>query len=259
MTSVAELFFSNAALFALVASRVTGFIVVSPFPGQNVSTTQRISLVVVVSWLASTFAPATAAPRALDLTLAGPAVFEVACGGIIGVAFRLVYATAEVLGGVLGLATGLGTPSVLNPTLEAPDTVIGRIVTLGAMLVALSAGIHRIALGALLESFRALPVGSAMAPDAPMLRLVELWIDSFVVGVQLATPVIGVALLIHVALGVVSRAAPSLQIFSVGFTLLFATGIFTIIRGLDDTVAGLGTHFQRLTPFIDEALTAIRR
>jgi flagellar biosynthesis protein FliR len=259
VTSLAGLFLSSAALFALVATRVAGFVVVSPFPGQNVSATQRMSLVLALAWIATTIAPAEAVPRSLDLRLLGPAVSELGFGLLIGLAFRLVFSAAEILGSILGQATGLGSPSVLNPTIDAPDTAVGRIVALTGMLVALGAGIHRVVIGALLESFRALPVGSAAVLDAPILALVGVGIDAFVVGVRLSTPVVAVALLAHLALALISRAAPSLQVFSVGFTALFAAGILTIVNGLDDMSAGLATHFQRVMPAIDEVLTAMRR
>lgn len=262
MTSIASLpslFFLNAASFGLIGSRVTGFVVVSPFPGQNVSNTQRASLVLALAWVASTYAPTDAIPHTFDLNLAGRAVLEVACGLVIGAAFRLVFSVAEVVGTVLGQATGLGSPSILNPTIEASDSVIGRIVSLTALLIALAAGVHRVALGALLESFRALPVGLVASLDAPMLRLVDLGIDSFVAGVRLGTPVVAVALLVQFALAMISRAAPSLQIFSVGFALLFATGILTFMNGLDDFITGLVEHLGRLAPAIDEALTAMRQ
>ena len=57
----------------------------------------------------------------------------------------------------------------------------------------------------------------------------------------------------------ISRAAPSLQIFSVGFAVLFATGIRHLHGGLDDFVRASVAHFARLAPGIDEALTAMRQ
>jgi flagellar biosynthetic protein FliR len=254
-----RLIVENAALFALAASRIAGFVVVSPFPGQNVSRSQRVTLVVVLAWVAMSFAPSAAAPRELNLELVGRAALELGCGITVGVAFRFVFAAAEVLGGVLGQMTGLSSPSVLNPTIDAPETAVGRIVGLCAMLVALAAGVHRVALSGLLESFRALPIGTAAVLDAPLLRFVDLGIDAFVVGVRLATPVVGVALLVQLALAMVSRAAPSVQIFSVGFGVLFTSSIVGLLASLDDMAAGLTAHFASLAPFIDEALAATRR
>jgi flagellar biosynthetic protein FliR len=249
---------ASAALFALVSSRVLGFVVVSPFPGQNVSRTQRASLVVALSWIATSFAPGAGAPGSLDLTLAGRAVVELGCGLVVGMAFRLLFAAAEVLGTLLGQATGLSTPTVFNPSMDAPETVIARAISLASLLVALGAGVHRVAIGALLESFRALPVGTATLTDTPLLRLTDLGIDAFVVGVRLATPIVAVALLVQLALALVSRAAPSLQIFNVGLGMLFVTGIVSLMACLDDLLGGVSAHFASLGPFLDEVIPAMR-
>ena len=248
----------SAALFALVASRIIGFVLVSPFPGQNVGRTQRAGMVVVLSWVVTSFAPAGPGLGALDLTLAGRAAVELGCGLSMGMAFQLVFAAADVLGGLLGPATGLSAPSVFNPAMGAPETVLGRAVGLCAMLVALAAGVHRVALGALLESFRAVPVGTAAILEAPLLRLFDLGVDAFVVGVRLSTPVVAVGLLLQLALALVSRAAPSLQIFSVGLGLLFVSGVVSFITCLDDLVAGLMAHFATLGAFLDEVVAAMR-
>jgi flagellar biosynthetic protein FliR len=254
-----RLVMANASMFALVASRVTGFVVVSPFPGQNVGKTQRATLVVVLAWVAMSMAPTGGAPREFDLELAGWAALELACGVIVGVAFRFVFAAAEILGSILGQMTGLSSPSVLNPTMDAPETAVGRLVFLCAMLVALGAGVHRIALAGLLESFRVLPVGTVPLLDAPILRFVDLAVDAFAVGVRLSTPVVAVGLIVQIALALVSRAAPSVQIFSVGFGVIFISGVLTILACFDDMAAGLATHFGRLASFVDEALEVMRR
>jgi flagellar biosynthetic protein FliR len=255
--SLTRLLLANAALFGLSASRIAGFVVVSPFPGKNVGVTQRIGLVVVLSWIVCAFAPGPDG-LGLGLELAWAAIPELCCGLLIGAAFHFVFAGAEVLGGVVGQATGLGSPSVLNPTLDASETPIARILGVTAMLVVLSTGVHRVALAGLLESFRAIPVGSAMALGAPAMRYVELAMESFVVGVRLAMPVVAVALVVHAALAMISRAAPSLQIFSVGFAILFAATGGTLLASLGDVFQGLSGHFSHLAAAIDVVLTDLR-
>ncbi len=259
MTSLARILWVDASVFALVASRIAGFVVASPFPGRNVGATQRIGLVVLLTWICTASAPSGAASGALDLELAGRALLEVACGVVIGMVFQFTFAAAEVLGGVLSQASGLASGSVLNPTLDAPETAIGRIVSLGALALALGMGVHRVALAALLGSFRALPVGSPLALEAPVFACAELGVQAFAVGVRLSLPVLAIALLVQVALAMISRAAPTLQIFSVGFTILFSSTLVTLLASLDDVGVGLGSHFGELASVLDVAMTAMRR
>lgn len=259
MSALARLLWVDASVFALVASRIAGFVVASPFPGRNVGATQRIGLVVVLTWLCCAIAPPGAGAGPLDMALAGRALLEVGCGVVVGMVFQFTFTAADVLGGVLSQASGLASATVLNPTLEAPETAIERVVSLGALALALGMGVHRVALAALLGSFRALPVASPLALQAPAYACAELAVQAFALGVRLATPVLAVALLVQVALALISRAAPTLQIFSVGFAILFASALLTLLASLDDIGAGLGSHFGGLASFLDTTLTAMRR
>ncbi len=256
--SLVALALTNASLFSLAACRIAGFVIASPFPGQNVGRSQRVTLVVVLAWIAISVAPVERGLGRFDIDLVGRCALEIGCGIVVGASFRFVFSAAEVLGATLGQAAGIASASTMNPTLDASDTVFGRIVGLAAMLVALGAGIHRIALQALLESFRAIPIGRFSLLDAPALGLVDVAIDAFVVGVRLATPVLAVALLAHLALALVSRAAPSVQIFSVGFAVLFTVGTVTLLSCLRDVLVGLTTHFNSLAPVLDRSLSPLR-
>ena len=118
---------------------------------------------------------------------------------------------------------------------------------------------HRVALAGLLESFRALPVGTAMVHGPALAGCVELTVDAFAVGVRLGTPVVAVALVVQVGLAMISRAAPSLQIFNVGFAVLFASTVATVVMSLQDVMEALASHFGRLAMLVDEALMAALR
>ncbi|MGA2450033.1 MAG: flagellar biosynthetic protein FliR [Polyangiaceae bacterium] len=256
--SLATVALANASLFSLAACRIAGFVVSSPFPGQNVGRTQRVTLVVVLAWIATSLTPPERCPPLLGLEFFGRCAEEVGCGVIVGSAFRFVFSAAEVLGTTLGQASGIASASIMNPTLDATDTVFGRIMGLAAMLVALGAGIHRIALHALMESFRAIPIGLLSLRDAPALGLVDVAIDAFAMGVRLATPVLAVALLAHLALALVSRTAPSVQIFSVGFAVLFTVGTITVLACLHDILVELVVHFDSLSQVLDRAVSPLR-
>jgi flagellar biosynthesis protein FliR len=252
-----QLALGYAATWALVLARVSGFVIGSPFPGAHVSNTQRVALVVTLAWIATSFAPTAGVPHDLDSRLGLLAASELGCGLVIGLAFRFVLVASDVLGQVLSHAIGLSSASVLNPTIGQVDTVLTRIVTLIALLLALTAGVHRIALGALLASFRALPLGSPMSFQATTATFIEMTIESFAVGVRLAMPVMAVALVVNLGLAMIARVAPAIQIFSVGFAVLLATGTLVLLSSLRDVGSGLLLHFSSLSRFIDTLLIGL--
>ncbi len=255
---VVTLLLAQTAAFGLVVSRLAGFVVASPFPGNHVGTTQRVGLVVVLAWVTSLFAPTNAVPAEIGARLMMACALEVGCGVAMGFAFHLVFSAAEVLGQMLAQSTGLGTAAVLNPAIDAQDSPLGRIVSLLAMLLALGAGVHRTALVYLLGSFRAIPVGSAMLLPAAAGTFVDLAGSAIAVGLELAMPVLAVGLIVQVGLALVARAAPSLQIFSVGLGILIASGCITILATLGDLGAGLLTHFAGLGEALDRLLAAMQ-
>jgi flagellar biosynthesis protein FliR len=248
---------TSAVAFALIVARLAGFIVSSPFPGANVGKTQRVGLVMALALVVTAYAPTGSAPSSLDVDLVPAALRELGCGLVLGIGFRFVFMAAEVAGQLLSQAVGLSSASMLNPTIEAQDVILARIVTLLGMLLALDVGAHRVALGYLLGSFRALPVGTpfSLSPTAPI--FLELTVRSFTTGVQLAMPVIAVAVVVHLALAMIARAAPALQIFSVGFAVILTTGSLVVLASLRDVAAGLIQHFGTVGRWLDVALGAM--
>ncbi len=251
------LILGRAATFALVVSRIAGFVAVSPFPGNDVPVTQRIGLVAVFSLLVTSMAIPSAASPALDLTVVIPAATELGVGLAIGLAFRFTLAVADVLGGVLSHSIGLGTPSLFNPALGTQDTSLGHITGAFTMLLALGIGAHRTVLGYLLESFRALPVGRACALPAVAPLLISLADASILAGVRLAMPVLAMSVAIQVALAMLARAAPSLQIFSIGFTMLLLAGLSTLEVSLRGIGVGLVEHVATLATTLDRLFLAL--
>jgi flagellar biosynthetic protein FliR len=247
----------QAITWVLVGSRIAGFVVGSPFPGANVPPMQRVGLVAGLAWVASMFATSAHAPRELGLALFGATALEFACGVAIGLTFRLIFLAADITGQLLSQAVGLSSASILNPTLEAQDTVLGRILTLFALLLALGAGVHRVALAYLLASFQELPVATVTVSAGSPLALIELAVSSFTVGVELAMPALGVALVVQIGLAMTARAAPSLQIFSVGFSVLLVTGFVVLVSCLHDIGAGLLAHYGSLPDRLDAVLVGL--
>jgi flagellar biosynthetic protein FliR len=245
---------SEAVRFALVLARIAGFVVVSPFPGSYVSHTQRAGLAAVVAWVASGYAPLAPAAPGLDLRLAITVATEVGAGVVMGSAFRFLYVAADFLGTVVSQAVGLSMATVLNPATRGEDAALARVVTLLAELLALGAGIHRVALSYVLQSFRALPVGRTLdfSPTAPLLT--DLAVRSIEVGLQIGMPVVAVCLVVHLGLAMIARAAPALQILHVGLGLLLATGGFTLVTVLPDMGRALLTHYASLASVLDQAI-----
>ena len=243
----------------LVFSRLGGFVTTSPWPGNRVGATARLSLVFGLSAIAVPLVPAAFGTRSLDLALVPIAIAEVVIGLMQGFVLRVLAASADALGELLGQATGLSGAQLFDPMAEGHETAISRVVTILSAWMLLASGAHRVALSILLESFRALPVGTSVAPGSATLALVDLTARTLSVGVQMALPCVAVSLAVQVCLAMIARAAPSLQIFNVGFSMLIAGGMLVLIDVLPDMARSMATHYATLgeaTRRVLEAATA---
>ncbi len=245
----------EAGGFALVASRIGGFIVGSPFPGSYVSKTQRVGLVLVLGWVATPIANFGNVPIGLNAGLVVSSILEIACGLAIGLTFRFVISAGEVAGAAIAQSSGLNSATVMNPSMAAPETAIGRTITLFSMLLALTTGVHRLVLSYLLESFRALPVGSDIHVAGTLPLFTALAQNSLVVGVRLALPVIAVSLVIQLTLAMIARAAPSLQIFNVGLSILVLTTLIIMVNGVREVGSGVSAELGTMGPHLDALFT----
>ena len=245
---------SEAAALALAVARVSGFVMVSPFPGRNVPAQSKIGLILLFAFLARAANPLTAVNLTLDFSLLAIAPTELGIGLVIGFVVRLTFASAEILAASFAQATGLTMGAIFDPSLGTEDPIPARIVSMFGMLLFVALGAHRVAIAYTLESFRALPIGTAVSISAAAPSIVDFLAQVTEAGVRIALPVMAVALVVHVALALIARASPSLQILSVGMGITVAAGFLVIMASLEDAGAGLSVEFQREGARIDQIL-----
>jgi flagellar biosynthetic protein FliR len=246
----------KAMAFALASCRVTGFVMTSPFPGSWIGTTPKIGLVVALSLVVGSTLPPMPVGHAASTPVMplDEALTELMVGGVIGFGFRILLSAADMLGTTAAEATGLSGAAFIDPVKEAQESPIGRVLSLFALLLAVAAGVHRIALAYLLESFRALPIGAHRSLVPSAWGLAELAGHAFYVGARLGMPLVAAALVIQVALAMVARAAPSLQIFSIGFAVLAVAGSWVLLASLGTIATHLLEELRTLPLILDRLL-----
>lgn len=254
-----EILERQVLLFGLAGARIAGFTAVSPWPGQLVGWEQRVGFFGVLTLFSMLFlvSPSLSLELEAGLGILPPMVAELAVGLMIGIAFRMALAAAEIMGDVVSQSIGLGMPSVLNRDAGVQDTILSQVASMFAMLLALGAGVHRLLLEFLLESFRGLPIGGATNLSAGLPIMMQVTVDAFTIGVRLAAPVIAMSVALQVALGFIARAAPSLQLFSIGFTVLLGVGLLVLIMSLRDMGFAILEYFQAVPNTLDRTLLRI--
>jgi len=252
-----ELAVTMATTFALLATRMAVFAAVSPFPGQGVPGRIRVGFALLLALAAMSVAPPGAHVE-LGPRLAVAAFGEVAAGAAIGLVFRVGLAAADVLGASVASAMGLTFAASYDPAQAASSDALTRLVTSAAMLVSLASGAHRVVIGAAVASTRVLPVGGALDIDVYGVGLIQWTARSMECGLGLALPAITVALVVQIALGLVARAAPSLQVFSVGLSVTLGSGFVVLLAGVRDMAAGIAAHVGGIHAVLEGVLSQAR-
>ncbi|PZP61802.1 MAG: flagellar biosynthetic protein FliR [Azospira oryzae] len=230
------------AAFLWPLARVLGLLMVAPVLS-TAPARVRIGLGVVATLAIAPMAGTM--PEAAVGSLQGLLILaqEVAVGAAMGFAVRLTFAALQVAGDLAGLQMGLGFATFFDPQSSGQTPVMAQFVELAGVLLFLAINGHLMMMAALAQSFQVLPVGAALAPGS-WRTLAELGTGVFSLGVLLALPVVGPLLVVNVVLGVLSRAAPQLNIFAVGFPMTLMAGF-----------VALAVTLPYLAPVLDRAFT----
>ncbi len=203
--------------------------------GRNVPTRVRIALAAFIALAAQ---PSLAGlSDTSQVPLASPtAVLLVAqqlvIGLSLGFAVRLVFAAVEFAGEIIGLQMGLNFAGFFDPLSASAATATSRFFgTLVAWLFIVING-HLLVIGALVQSFAVFPVG----PE-PLAFLREMqphrWgAEIFSTGLWIALPLITLLLFVNIVLGAVSRVAPQINIFAIGFPVTLGLGLLGMLLTL---------------------------
>lgn len=149
-------------------------------------------------------------------------------GIAIGFVMRIVFVAVEMAGELIGLQMGLGFAIFVDPQNSGQIDVIGRFLGVIASLAFLAMNGHLMMLALISQSFSTLPVGVSGMNEFTFQTLANWGQEIFKSGLQLSLPVITALLITNLALGILTRAAPQLNIFAVGFPLTLSIGLFVL-------------------------------
>ena len=240
-----------AAYVGLVLTRVGAFVAVMPlFSGRTPKTVRAALAVAIVAFYLGQVAPAW------DRHIAGQAgdihwlsysiamLREALLGAAMGFAFGLFFLPARVAGEFLTQQIGLALSPQNGLTGDQPAGPLTLAFEAAAALVFFHLDGHHIAFAALHASFAKLPLGGTLLPDGVVPALDGLS-SAYEMGLLLAGPLSLCLFLLAVVLAIMARAAPQLNIYSVGFTLQVGVALAGALWLMPDTIALLAGYVGR--------------
>lgn len=229
-----------ATAFVLTALRVGGLLLVAPaWSAKTVPMRLRTALLVLFAVLLLPTALATSNRETLAIT-PGTFLAETAIGFAFGLAAALVVAGAEFAGELMTTTIGLSGAAIFDPVNNTQGAILGSFMQIMALTLLLLAGGHIVMLEGVARSFTALPLGTPIDFRDGFLALTKAGSTIFATGLQFAAPVIAAVLVTNIALAILGRAAPQLQIMSLAFPLQIGIGLLTFAGSIGLIVHALG-------------------
>lgn len=228
MDPVAASILEHLLPFWLVAARVSGLFLFAPVLASQLVMRQVRVLMLLMLTVALYPALAEGGIQTPPLEI-GPLALvllgEVLIGLAIGLMATMPLVAVQIAGSVISYKLGLALAQVYNPEFDAQSEVIGQIMYLMALGLFIQIGGLEHMVVAMMDTFASLPPGTAWVDVAPV-ELLAMMIDAaFVVGLRIAMPVLLMATLASLAMGVLMRTIPQINIMTIGFAIQIVLGM----------------------------------
>jgi flagellar biosynthetic protein FliR len=237
--------FTAVASLGLLLVRPGMVVIGTPFLGAlNAPPHARVGLIVL---LAIVLAPFVTVPATLDLAgILLVVVHEVFVGLALALAIRVLTGAAEFAGHLSGYQIGLSLGSLIDPQSGVRNNVLALLYGNLTVVICLMTNAHHALLRALADSYTALPI-AAGSVDASLAQAVARLLGAvFVLGVRIAAPVVVVLLLVELALALLARVAPSLNVMIAGAPVRLIAGFLVVAA----TVTALPGLINRYLPTV---------
>lgn len=231
--------------------RISALLLAAPiFGSSSIPVRARVLLSVLVVAL---IAPLLPPMEQVDPLGAGGVLLsaqQILIGVSMGFILQMTFGAVVIAGQSLAMTMGLGFAMSVDPQNGVQVPVLSQLYVILSTLIFLAIDAHLVLIQLLADSFTLIPVG-ILSVDSAFVMNVVLWASQMFAGaLLLALPALTAVLLINISFGVITRAAPQLNIFAVGFPVTIGVGFMFIFLSMP-------AMFSMLQEFFDDSLTHI--
>ncbi|HPI39968.1 MAG TPA: flagellar biosynthetic protein FliR [Pseudobdellovibrionaceae bacterium] len=243
--------------FALILLRMTGFLFAAAFfNSQTITMPVKILLSFVLSFLVFSFVkPEFDVARVANTNLLIESSFqEILLGICIGFVTRMFFFIVTMVGSLISVIIGLSSSQLFNPMIGDHGNSFEQYYSILATLVFLSFNGHHYLLMGIEQSYSLIPIGNISIQVGTLAEVVYKFQEMFEITIKMSAPVLMAGLVANVALAILGRAVPQINILVTSFPVLVLTGLFVILLTLPHFVENLekvlDTSLQNYMQFI---------
>lgn len=242
----------------LIFVRTSVMLFVFPvFSASQIPVLVRIGLAGLISFVLYRSMPLTAALPDMGALVAA-VVSQVVVGLIVGFVSYLVFTGIQFAGEIIDIQIGFAVANVISPQTQQQVTVIGELQLTLATLVFLISNSHLLMLAGIGGSFHLLPLPFVTLDPSVAANVVNFLQQAFLVVFQIAAPAAVSLFLVNVALGLMARVAPQMNVFVVGFPLQIGVGLFMLAVSVPLLVAVAPNLFMESARHMDTVMRGMR-
>jgi len=241
----------HIAIYLWPFVRIGAFVMVMPVIGGSfVPMPVRLILALALTLIISPILPYETTVEFLSIAGLVLIFQEVIVGIAMGFAVQLVFDAIALGGQVIAMSMGLGFAVFLDRERGVNIPVLGQLFLMLGMLIFLSLDGHLAMIRFLFDSFRILPIVNGGLGRGAILNLLQWSSQVFIVAVKIALPAVTALLVVNLSFGVTSRAAPTLNLFAVGFPVAMLLGFVVIFLSL-------GSLTENVSQLLGDAFTIL--
>jgi flagellar biosynthetic protein FliR len=225
---------NQVAFFLLIFVRITGIFTMTPvFGSKNIPVSIKAGLALIITYILF--------PIVFNDTVIIPEHFlpfifmvigELIVGLTIGFVSSLVFSAIQMSGQLLDMQIGFGVINIIDPQSGSQVPLVGNFKYMLALIVFLATNGHHVLLSALFTSFKLIPVTGVIFHTALATFMVDMVGGTFVIAMKISLPIIISLIITDVALGILARTMPQMNIFVVGVPGKIIVGLFVLSLAL---------------------------
>jgi len=222
----------------LIFTRVIGIFLAAPvLNSSRVPPHTKIGLSLLVAVIMTPVVGMTGPLATEPLPFASLVLKEAVVGISIGFVAHMIFAAVQMAGEMADMQSGFAFAGLIDPNSGQHTSIIGQFQIMMAWLIFLGVDGHHVLFNGLAESFRIMPLGSISVDASVVKGVMALGSRIFVIALQIGAPIMGAVLLGDIALGMLARTVPQMNILVLGFPVKMLLGIIILVLALPLSLA----------------------
>jgi flagellar biosynthesis protein FliR len=240
-----------AAAVVLAGARASGFVLGLPHTtGAGIPKAIQAMVVLALAVAMVGARPGHLATPSSVVELAVGVGLEFVFGLMLGFLIQLALAAVRIAGELVGIEMGLSFAAVADPLSSGQSTALSAMFMQAGIALFLALGLDRVAIAALVRSMDAHPLGAPSIDPGSLGHVIGLADGLIGAAFGFALPLVGALLCLKLAMAMLARIAPKLQIFTLAFGLSIGVGMVLLNLLFPSIAAAMAAHLQRMTSLL---------